>query len=85
MRRNPTSRETVLKRENLCEGVATLASVRSRAENWFILSLMGGGAEDDGGHHGGWIGGTDEAEEGVWRWMNSLIVQSAGVIRYLPV
>ena len=53
------------------EGAATLASVRSREENEFIMSLVG----DVSGHHGGWIGGTDEAEEGVWRWV---IVQIQG-------
>ena len=59
-------------------GAATLASVRSREENEFILSLVGG---DVSGHHGGGIGGTDEAEEGVWRWVYSQIAQSSGIIQ----
>ena len=58
-------------------GVATLASVRSREENEFIMSLVG----DVSGHHGGWIGGTDEAEEGVWRWVNSQMAQSVSFIQ----
>ena len=40
------------------DGVATIASVRSQEENDFVFSLGGG-----------WIGGTDWAEEGVWRWV----------------
>ena len=41
------------------DGVATLASVNSQEENDYIFSLI-----DDVV----WLGGTDEAEEGVWRW-----------------
>ena len=40
------------------ETVATLTSVRSQEENSFVFSLI---------NYGSWVGGTDEAEEGVWR------------------
>ena len=40
------------------DGQATLTSVNSRAENDYIESLL---------DYYPWIGGTDEAEEGVWR------------------
>ena len=43
------------------DGEATLVSVRSQEENDFVFSLMSGYS---------WIGGTDEAAEGVWRWVN---------------
>ena len=43
------------------DGVATLTSVRSQEENNFLQSLISGYD---------WIGGTDEAVEGVWRWVN---------------
>ena len=42
------------------DGVATLTSVRSQEENDFVRSLL---TNDP------WIGGTDEDEEGVWRWV----------------
>ena len=42
------------------DGVATLTSVRSQEENDFVQSLMSDFS---------WIGGTDEAVEGVWRWV----------------
>ena len=38
--------------------VATLTSVRSHEENNYVFSLV---------NDLSWIGGTDEAEEGVWR------------------
>ena len=41
------------------DGVATLASVRSKEENDYVYSLIY--------YINLWIGGTDEAEEGVWR------------------
>ena len=41
------------------DGVATLASVRSREENDYVFSLIY--------YVNIWLGGTDEAEEGVWR------------------
>ena len=40
------------------EGKATLTSIRSLEENDYILSLI---------PYVSWIGGTDAAEEGVWR------------------
>ena len=40
-------------------GVGRLASVGSQEENDFVFSLIG--------NQWAWIGGTDEAEEGVWR------------------
>ena len=43
------------------DGMATLASIRSQEENNYFFSLI-----DDDGYYG-WIGATDEAEEGVWR------------------
>ena len=43
------------------DGVATLASALSQEENNFVFSLI---------NIGSWIGGTDETEEGVWRWVN---------------
>ena len=43
------------------DGVATLTSVRSQEENNFLHSLIDTWT---------WIGGTDEAVEGVWRWVN---------------
>ena len=45
---------------------ATLTSVRSKEESDYIFSLIGI-------HLSFWIGGTDAAEEGVWRWVNSNI------------
>ena len=42
------------------DGVATLTSVISQEENDFVQSLMSDFS---------WIGGTDEAVEGVWRWV----------------
>ena len=44
------------------DGQATLSSVKSQEEMVYITSLI----------HDiySWIGGTDEAEEGVWRWVN---------------
>ena len=44
---------------------ATLVSVRSQEENDFVLSLISAYS---------WIGGTDEAAEGVWRWVNLYIL-----------
>ena len=41
---------------------ASLTSVHSQEENDYIFSLLSGSDT--------WIGGTDEAEEGVWRWVN---------------
>ena len=41
------------------DGVATLTSVRSREENDYVFSLIY--------YVNLWLGGTDEAEEGVWR------------------
>ena len=41
------------------DGQATLTSVQSSDENDYIYSLFGS--------YSPWIGGTDEAEEGVWR------------------
>merc|ERR1712117_419255 len=51
------------------EGKATLTSIRSLEENDYILSLI---------PYVSWIGGTDTAEEGVWRWVedNSLVDDS---------
>ena len=40
------------------DGVATLTSVRSQAENDFVFSLINDFA---------WLGGSDEDVEGVWR------------------
>ena len=40
---------------------ATLTSVQSQEENDYIQSLFQDYV---------WLGGTDEAEEGVWRWAN---------------
>merc|ERR1712117_332928 len=45
------------------DGMATLASIRSLEENNYFFSLI-----DDDGYYG-WIWATDEAEEGVWRWV----------------
>ena len=42
------------------DGQATLSSVKSQEENDYISSLT----------LYPWLGGTDEAEEGVWRWVN---------------
>ena len=42
------------------EGQATLSSVKSQEENEYIHSFG----------YNLWLGGTDEAEEGVWRWVN---------------
>ena len=41
------------------DGEATLTSVESRDENDYIQSLLSSTTA--------WIGGSDEAEEGVWR------------------
>ena len=41
------------------DGVATLTSVRSQEENDYVFSLIY--------YVNLWLGGTDEAEEGVWR------------------
>ena len=43
------------------DGVATLTSVRSQEENNFVQSLIDVALS--------WIGGTDEAVVGVWRWV----------------
>lgn len=43
------------------DGVATLTSVRSQEENNFLQSLIDTWT---------WIGSTDEAVEGIWRWVN---------------
>ena len=50
---------------------ATLTSVRSQEENDYIVSLLDGVIY--------WIGGTDETEEGVWRWVNSNITLSKSI------
>ena len=43
------------------DGKATLTSVQSQEENDYLQSLF----EDFV-----WTGGSDAAEEGVWRWVN---------------
>ena len=45
------------------DDVATLSSIVSQAESDYIQSLLGDSV-------GSWIGGTDEAVEGTWRWGN---------------
>ena len=42
---------------------ATLTSIRSQEENDYIYSFYPSGYTP-------WIGGTDEEEEGIWRWVN---------------
>lgn len=42
-----------------------LATITSAAENSFLADLM---AQANPGGYGGWLGGSDAAEEGVWRW-----------------
>jgi len=42
-----------------------LATVTSAQENDFLANLMAGAGA---GGHGGWLGGSDAAGEGVWRW-----------------
>ena len=52
------------------DGVATLTSVRSEQENryvWSLIPILSIGA---------WIGGSDEAEESIWRWVNLKILVS---------
>ena len=49
------------------DGEARLIHIYSRLENDFIESI----AE---GYSSIWIGGTDNAEEGVWRWVTVLKV-----------
>ena len=44
------------------DGLATLTSIRSQEENNYIKLLYFG--------YDPWIGGTDEKDEGVWRWVN---------------
>ena len=43
------------------DGVSTLTSIHSQEENEYIWSFF---------PHYGWLGGTDKAEEGVWRCVN---------------
>ena len=43
------------------DGEATLTSIHSRLENDFFESIADG-------YDSLWIGGTDNAEEGKWRW-----------------
>ena len=51
------------------DGQATLASVKSQEESDYIQSLpLPWG-------YFAWIGGTDEAEEGVWRWVNLCVYE----------
>ena len=54
------------------DNMATLTSVRSKEESDYIFSLIGI-------HLSFWIGGTDAAEEGVWRWVNSNITLSKSI------
>jgi hypothetical protein len=42
-----------------------LATIGSAAENAVLASLM---ATANAGGYGGWLGGGDAAQEGVWRW-----------------
>ena len=46
------------------DGVATLTSVRSKEENDYVDSLMVPYTRAQ------WIGGTDKAVEGDWRWVD---------------
>ena len=48
---------------------ATLTSVESMEENDYIASLT---APDEWQN---WLGGTDAAEEGVWRWVNLCVCE----------
>ena len=50
------------------DGEATLTSVRSQEENDFITVLG----------YNGWIGGTDQDEEGIWRCVYQIGVSSYG-------
>ena len=51
------------------DGEATLTSVDSQEENDYIFSLIDFWI---------WLGGTDEAEEGMWRWVNLKVDCCAG-------
>ena len=54
----------------LGDSVATLTSVRSKEENLYVWSLIPSFSP------GAWIGGSDEAEESIWRWVNLKILVS---------
>ena len=47
---------------------ATLTSIQSQEENDYIQSLLVS--------YYSWIGGSDEAEEGVWRWVNLSVLSN---------
>ena len=51
------------------DGQATLSSVKTQEENDYIqsLPLIFG--------YYAWLGGTDQAEEDVWRWVNLCVHQ----------
>ena len=51
-----------------------LASINSEAENEFVFPLIDDDAfwfhDPGGGNFGPWLGGTDEASEGMWEWVS---------------
>lgn len=74
-----TQQKTWVNAKSACASIGGyLATVTSAAENTFVTTL----ANDNNNALGIWLGGTDEAQEGSWKWVNgetwSYIAWSAG-------
>ena len=60
-----TESETAAEASTYCGLQGYLATVTSREENDFIFSRF---IQNDGSPLAGWIGGSDDGDEGVWTW-----------------